>query len=326
MSNLWSAANSVKRSAYLSQLAQVTPGFPPMRAPARVWTTPERMAGMADTMNSAGNCVSPIPIQLMANEYNGREPDPVGAYTCRMSVRCRKCPECREQAARMWMARAISEASGAPRTWFATLTFDWKTKPVGPSSQWTYARRQFTLFAKRLRKKGCSFRYLAVFEAHKDGRPHIHCLLHEKKQSSVLWQHVDQAWSGQGFHKTKLVRASSRDPDAAVDAARYVTKYLFKDQGQGAICRIRASIRYGKTEHAATDTDRRQQHSVVKRSVSPPGEGTIPHTATWRGPRGGGDPLPLSCVERETEGVSPCHFSWHWLYTSVFRARPCGQF
>lgn len=44
------------------------------------------------------------------------------AHWLEMETRCRKCPACRNQRMRMWMARAASEYALSPRTWFGTLT------------------------------------------------------------------------------------------------------------------------------------------------------------------------------------------------------------
>lgn len=230
---------STARSADLSLSAQVTPCV--------VWTDrTECVASLGECLNSAGDCVSPVPIQLMSNEYGSLAARQVGRwqlsesmdglYTCNMSVRCRKCPECRQWSARQWMARAIAECEKVSRTWFATLTFDWRHKPGDQSFQWRYARRELTLWFKRLRKKGLKFRYLAVFEAHRDGRPHIHLLLHET--SPATYRRLTSEWRA-GFSKIRLVKGSP------VEAARYCTKYIFKDHESG-LCRVRASLRYGQ--------------------------------------------------------------------------------
>lgn len=261
------------KGADLIQYAQVTPCAPggpgqvPLRPPRRVRVgDPAMFARWALEESWHGTCTSPVALQLMSNYVNAVSGEK-GVHTCRATVRCRKCPECRQFAARCWMARAISEASIAPKTWFATFTFDWKTRPCQTESQWPYARRQFTLFLKRLRKLGCGLRYLAVFEAHADGRPHIHCLLHAKVGSPLLWRHVDKAWID-GFHKTKLCGDS-------VGSARYVTKYLFKD---GSKCRVRASIKYGaQRKDAATDAE----HLLGPQNQLGPDTPHTPLTTTW---------------------------------------------
>jgi hypothetical protein len=99
-----------------------------------------------------------------------------------------------------------------------------------------YCNRQLTLFFKRLRKRGCRFRYLAVAELQTDGTPHFHVLLHELKPSSILWKDVHRLWETNGFHKTNLLRGHSE-----LKAVAYACKYLMKTQ----VARVRCSIRYG---------------------------------------------------------------------------------
>lgn len=194
---------------------------------------PERVAEIATWAPLHGDCQSPVRVRFWADKPGMiRDPE---VTTCQQSVRCRNCPNCQIQRRKQWTARAIAEHSWASRTWFATLTFDWRLAPIQTQeSQWRYASRQLTLFLKRLRWKGFRFRYLAVFEAHASGRPHIHLLLHESGNTPVRWKNIDAEWNS-GFHKTKLVR----DPRTCA----YVTKYLTKSLG---FCRVRASVRYGQ--------------------------------------------------------------------------------
>lgn len=165
----------------------------------------------------------------------------------------------------MWTARAINEIGKAEgRTWFCTLTFNWATKDMSTrSEQWRYAARSLTLYMKRLRKQGLKFRYLAVFEAHKSGKPHIHLLLHEMCQTT--YRKLKYAWTREGFGEWKIIKG-----DEPVKIAGYVTKYLFKDRENG-LCRVRASVRYGqtaepmRTNSEPVDTDR--DYSPLWRSL-----------------------------------------------------------
>lgn len=145
------------------------------------------------------------------------------------------------------------------RTWFGTLT-------VGPAARMrllSTARRHVRLarcedydglrpaeqlkelanaaspdlsrFFKRLRKRGAEIRYLLVTEAHADGMPHWHLLLHEVGAEPVTKRELEAQWK-QGFTHWRLVQ--NADPQAAF----YVTKYLAKD----ALTRVRASAGYGR--------------------------------------------------------------------------------
>ena len=96
-----------------------------------------------------------------------------------------------------------------------------------------------TKMFKRLRKDGYNFRYLYVLEAHKDGYPHVHMLVHEvsaqipKRALGAQWPY--------GFSSFKLVD----DPRAA----SYITKYLVKDMRS----KIRASQKYGVIDTVRVD-------------------------------------------------------------------------
>lgn len=92
---------------------------------------------------------------------------------------------------------------------------------------------------KRLRNDGHSFKYIAVFEPHKSGKPHCHFLLHERAGDSILKRELRERWPC-GFIAASLVGGTARqaaDPDKA---AWYVVKYLSKYQQT----RIRASKGY----------------------------------------------------------------------------------
>lgn len=96
-----------------------------------------------------------------------------------------------------------------------------------------------------------------MIEAHKDGTPHVHMLLHEAG-SRILYDHLWPCW-WQGFFHAKLADEKS---------AYYVTKYVAKDLNH----RIRASARYGLQSAAAgtevQDPDKEPSHNV--RGEPPP--------------------------------------------------------
>ena len=89
---------------------------------------------------------------------------------------------------------------------------------------------------KRLRKQGCRFSYVVVFERHKSGLPHMHFLLHEQGEP-ILKRTIQQEWT-LGFSQLKLVGAKrGQSPEAA---CWYVAKYLSKSM----LARVRASTGY----------------------------------------------------------------------------------
>lgn len=186
-----------------------------------------------------------------------KPPKSCSAY---ISVRCRKCDACLNHRRRVWTARAVAEVDQAPRSWFVTLTFKPERRFVlecfgdqlarkrraerltdmGTLDRFTAiskpAAREVTKWLKRLRKvSGAKLRYLLVSEAHADGFPHYHLLIHEVS-GTVTKRQIEQAWQRNGFSHCRLVdRGDSK-------ATYYVCKYLNKS----AQTRVRASLRYGQ--------------------------------------------------------------------------------
>lgn len=159
-----------------------------------------------------------------------------------VTVPCRKCAACRRAKSRRWRNRAEIEIASAFRTWFVTFT-------VAPEHRVRVAilasraghedfagkhkvlSREFTLFFKRVRKNsGQALRYMLVAEAHKDGFPHYHALVHEHGEP-IPRRLMEAEWK-LGFTHFRLADAQ---------AAKYVSKYISKD----AHARVRASVRYG---------------------------------------------------------------------------------
>lgn len=161
-----------------------------------------------------------------------------------ITVRCRQCASCLKARARHWAARAFSETKISTRTWFCTYT----VSPEHRMRVRLLARRKynsedfvsctkilsefFTKYLKRVRKEsGVKFRYLLAVEAHEDGFPHLHALIHENG-FEVSKRCLQGQWP-YGFSSVKL---------ATPETARYVTKYISKQ----ARSRVRASLHYGQ--------------------------------------------------------------------------------
>lgn len=89
-------------------------------------------------------------------------------------------------------------------------------------------KREVQKYWKRLRKDGHSFRYLVVFEQHKDGEPHVHFLLHETGKP-IRKRELERQWP-HGFSKLVLVGGRSRQEARPEQAAWYVAKYLSKSR------------------------------------------------------------------------------------------------
>lgn len=175
-----------------------------------------------------------------------------------MAVRCRKCAACLKQRGQMWTARGIKEIRAADRTWFGTLTVapahrfrteliadtlcqQRRAEPLSSLSKddafkviASVLGKELTRYLKRVRtESGATLRYLLVAEAHEDGFPHFHLLLHEW-EGAVRKRTLDNQWR-LGFSQWRLVDQTDTRP------AGYVCKYLTKS----IRTRVRASNDYG---------------------------------------------------------------------------------
>lgn len=221
-------------------------------------------------------CSKPVPVELHSRPSHKRRkyiyvPQEGLPMTVLMQTRCRSCDNCLKARSATWRLRAMSEYKAAEavgaRTWFVTLTIEparrqqildrarWELARQGfdfdallPKEQFAEKHRQFskeiTRYIKRVRKNsGALLRFVCVTEAHADGEPHYHLLIHECDVSAPLRKRIlEDAWQ-YGFSKNKLAR------DAR--AAYYVTKYLTKS----SLARVRASLDYGQgsNPHASSD-------------------------------------------------------------------------
>lgn len=161
-------------------------------------------------------------------------------------VPCRKCRECLKYRAWLWKHRAKLEILESRRTWFCTYTvrpecrliFKIKAQRKGGGPE-DFNRnlcneigKEFTKYLKRVRKQAKGkLRFCLVFEAHKDGFPHLHALIHEV--DAAVTKAVLQGQWKHGFSTVKL---------CDTEASSYVTKYLSKSM----LARVRASLRYGQ--------------------------------------------------------------------------------
>jgi len=165
---------------------------------------------------------------------------------------CRKCPVCLRRRAWSWSQRAVAELQLSSRTWFCTFTVNPHERflidlQIGQDTafrdadafkaRYAMLSREFTLYMKRIRKNsGAKLRYIMVAEAHQDGWPHLHALVHERAVP-ITKRTLQEAWK-KGFSSAVLVPLSDNK------VAFYVTKYIAKQ----ALARIRASLRYGEND------------------------------------------------------------------------------
>lgn len=225
-------------------------------------TTPGRV-----DWDISGHCQNPQKVRLFgkvpATHKGMRGNIPKGVLV--IMAKCRRCERCLKERSWMWADKARLETEQSERTWFVTLTFKPEQRLVMESVlRLDYSERgedfdrlnedeRFLAFSaasgdrvqryvKRLRKgspdwaeKPIRLRYLAVSEAHKDGFPHWHMLIHEYPEERLQWRRLSREWTALGFAKFNLCG------EEAVEA-RYVCKYLAKSM----LARVRASNGYGK--------------------------------------------------------------------------------
>lgn len=204
----------------------------------------------------AGNCEKPVIREQFARPEGPGDiivtKRSKGPQWVRYSVRCRVCNACLRARAKLWAARALQECAADERTWFVTLTLrpeeHYRALAQGLSlagvtsatdeTEFTIrvlaVQRWLTLALKRLRKNtGARIRYLACYEKHASGLPHLHMILHER-EGSVRKQDVQYVWT-HGFSNVKLLKEPKQ--------VWYACKYL----GKSKEARVRASLHYGKT-------------------------------------------------------------------------------
>jgi len=210
--------------------------------------------------------------------YDAKEPQTTTAW---VRVRCRKCQACLNYRRRLWTARAIAETRMSTRTWFVTLTYNPDSRFVAkakaeslvvrtrreqwgmltPDERFRYLARatgeDVTNYLKRVRKNsGARLRFILVCEAHADGFPHYHLLIHEGENGSLSKRTATLAWN-RGHSHMRLVDTSD------AKATGYVCKYLSKS----AITRVRASQRYGRPTGSELNDVVQRALSLLKRTT-----------------------------------------------------------
>lgn len=212
----------------------------------------------------AGKCEKPVVRTLEARPgpsiYAGLKSSEKGAgQFIDLRVPCRKCGKCLSFRSWLWRNRAAIETLQAKRTWFCTYTirpddrfrFKLKARLTTDMTEVEATRavcsaigKEFTKYLKRIRtnaqranKTKTRIRFLLVYEAHKDGYPHLHALIHEV-EGSITKALIQGEWPF-GFTNVKLCDENS---------SRYVTKYLAKSM----LARVRASLHYGSRSNSIT--------------------------------------------------------------------------
>jgi len=194
---------------------------------------------------------SPIPGAAYIGPAVGETPP--GLYLD-LLVPCRRCRACLARRRRHWADRAIAEVTQrGQRAWFGTLT----ARPEVHYQHLEIARKraaargvdldaekpermfavrvsilglELTKYFKRLRKvTACDIKYMAVFERHESGNPHVHLILVEALGSDGIPKRMLEGQWHLGFSQWRLVwdvADAHRDKADAKRAVYYVTKLI----------------------------------------------------------------------------------------------------
>lgn len=176
-------------------------------------------------------CFKPI------KAFRGRQPGPSGKVpvvfkqedSCgvKLDLPCGQCIGCKLERSRQWAVRCMHEASLHAENCFVTLTYDEGDLPIGGS----LVKRDWQLFAKRLRKRVGPFRYFHCGEYGEQlARPHYHaCVFGYDFPDRVFFKEsggcrlytsvlLDSVW-GRGFATVG---------DVTFESAAYVARYCVK--------------------------------------------------------------------------------------------------
>lgn len=141
-----------------------------------------------------------------------------------VTVACGQCIGCRIDRSAQWAARIMHEASLHDQNWFVTLTYE--DAPV------SLVKRDWQLFAKRVRRRGRKFRFFHCGEyGGQTNRPHYHAVMFGLELDD-LRRYKDTA-SGHTLYTSAFLEECWQLGRVWVgtvtfDSAQYVAKYVLK--------------------------------------------------------------------------------------------------
>jgi len=179
--------------------------------------------------------VDPAP-HLAARHYCGK-----GAIVLTMAdsnvvvivpTRCKHwaCPTCGPILARYWSER-ISKAM--PER-FITLTADRARWPT-PEAAYTAMKKALPKLVRYLRSRGIEFEYVAVWELHESGWPHLHLC---QKGSFVPQKLLSRAWDFLDIGPIVDIRTVVTKRGVAAYVAKYMAKSMAKTAATFRITKI----------------------------------------------------------------------------------------
>lgn len=151
---------------------------------------------------------------------------------------CGRCHGCRLERARQWAVRCCNEMDMWRRNSFVTLTYADDALTFGGADHGILVPRDLTLFWKRLRRSGVTFRYFAAGEyGELYSRPHYHAIIFGHDFPDKRYANTKD---GNHYYRSdSLNRIWGHGDcvigDATFESASYVARYLMKKQlGPGA--------------------------------------------------------------------------------------------
>lgn len=133
------------------------------------------------------------------------------------------CPRCSKRKLRVWRARILD---AAPTRWM-TLTIDRKLHPT-PSSMLKSFKRAFPVLIRTIRKRFASIEYVAVYETHKAGFPHLHVAY---RGSYIPQKWLSRVWNSLTYSPVVDIRKIPNERALA----HYITKYIIKSASTTAL-------------------------------------------------------------------------------------------
>lgn len=145
-----------------------------------------------------------------------------------ITLPCGKCIGCRLERSRQWAIRCIHEAKLHRNNCFVTLTYDEKNLPSDGSLQ----KRDWQLFAKRLRKQAGKFRFYMCGEyGDETSRPHFHaCMFGYRPNDLRVYK---RSFGGDTLYNSDSLQKIWGKGHAVIgeltfESAAYVARYVMK--------------------------------------------------------------------------------------------------
>lgn len=175
------------------------------------------------------------PLRAFEDEF-GRIGFRAGPPDSRVDLPCGRCIGCTTRWSSHWVVRCFHESLLHEWSWFVTLTYDQEHVPADLS----LSKREWQLFAKRLRKRRGKFRFFATGEyGSVNKRPHFHAVLFGlelRDLKPVEGRKV--GGSGELYTSEELVACWGRGfvsvGHVTPESIAYVTKYASKKRGRRA--------------------------------------------------------------------------------------------